>query len=391
MKIPLRYILRNLWTRRLTTTLTITGVALVVFVFAAVLMMAHGIQKTLIETGSDNNIIVLRKAATAEMTSIIDQDQANILPTLPGIAKTASGKPLTSNEIVAIVNLEYKSTPNGYGNVTVRGITEEGIQLRPAVKLTSGRLFQWGTREVVIGSSIRSRFRGTDIGDKIKFGGDLWTIVGWFDAGGSGFDSEIWGDEVQLAQAFGYTGAFSSILFRIDNAAAFNQFKSAFDRDLRLQTLDVKREKIFYAEQSEDMAMFIRILGIAVTIIFSLGAMIGAMITMYAAVSNRTVEIGTLRALGFRRTNILTAFLIESLMITIIGGATGIVLASLLQFYKISMINFASFSEIAFNFALSPSIILSSVVFAILMGLIGGFLPSVRASRLNIVNALRSA
>jgi putative ABC transport system permease protein len=273
----------------------------------------------------------------------------------------------------------------------VRGITEEGIQLRPAVKLTSGRLFQWGTREVVIGSSIRSRFRGTDIGDKIKFGGDLWTIVGWFDAGGSGFDSEIWGDEVQLAQAFGYTGAFSSILFRTDNAAAFNQFKSAFDRDLRLQTLDVKREKIFYAEQSEDMAMFIRILGIAVTIIFSLGAMIGAMITMYAAVSNRTVEIGTLRALGFRRTNILTAFLIESLMITIIGGATGIVLASLLQFYKISMINFASFSEIAFNFALSPSIILSSVVFAILMGLIGGFLPSVRASRLNIVNALRSA
>ncbi len=380
-----------MWTRRLTTALTITGIALVVFVFAAVLMMAYGIQKTLIETGSDDNVVILRKAATSEITSIIQLDQANVVKTLPHVAKMADGKPLLSNEIIVIINLPYSTKVGGFGNISVRGITSEGMQLRPQLKITQGRMFQWGTREIVVGANIRQRFKGTDVGEKIKFGGDQWTIVGWFDAGGSGFDSEVWGDEIQLGQAFGYTGAFSSILLRLERQNSFSDFKSEFDKDLRLQTLDVKKEKVFYAEQSEDMAMFIRILGIAVTIIFSLGAMIGAMITMYAAVSSRTVEIGTLRALGFRRRNILGAFLIESLMLSFIGGFTGLLLASFLQFFKISMINFGSFAELAFNFSLSPSIIINSLIFSILMGIIGGFLPSVRASRLNIVNALRSS
>jgi len=390
MKIPIKYTIRNMWTRRLTTSLTITGIALVVFVFAAVLMMAYGIQKTLIETGSDDNVVVLRKAATSEITSIIQLDQANVIKTLPNIAKMADGKPLLSKEIIVIINLPYSTKLNGFGNISVRGITVEGMQLRPLVKIVQGRMFQWGTREIIVGANIHQRFHGTGVGEKIKFGGDEWTVVGWFDADGSGFDSEVWGDEIQLAQAFGYTGAFSSILVRLENNNSFSDFKSEFDKDLRLQTLDVKREKIFYAEQSEDMAMFIRILGIAVTIIFSLGAMIGAMITMYAAVSNRTIEIGTLRALGFRRRNILGAFLIESLILSLIGGLAGLLLASCLQFFKISMINFGSFAELAFNFSLSPSIVINSILFSVMMGLIGGFLPSVRASRVNIVNALRS-
>jgi ABC-type lipoprotein release transport system permease subunit len=391
MKIPIKYTIRNMWTRRLTTALTITGIALVVFVFAAVLMMAYGIQKTLIDTGSDDNVVILRKAATSEITSIIQLDQANVVKTLPLVAKMADGKPLLSEEIIVIINLPYSTKVGGFGNISVRGITLEGMQLRPQVKIIQGRMYRWGTREIIVGANIHQRFQGTGVGEKIKFGGDQWTIVGWFDAGGSGFDSEVWGDEIQLGQAFGYTGAFSSILLRLEQQNSFSDFKSEFDKDLRLQTLDVKREKTFYAEQSEDMAMFIRILGIAVTIIFSLGAMIGAMITMYAAVSNRTVEIGTLRALGFRRRNILGAFLIESLMLSFIGGFTGLLLASFLQFFKISMINFGSFAELAFNFSLSPSIIINSLIFSILMGIIGGFLPSVRASRLNIVNALRSS
>ena len=380
-----------MWTRRLTTALTITGIALVVFVFAAVLMMAYGIQKTLIDTGSDDNVVILRKAATSEITSIIQLDQANVVKTLPLVAKMADGKPLLSKEIIVIINLPYSTKVGGFGNISVRGITSEGMQLRPQLKIVQGRMFQWGTQEIIVGANIHQRFQGTGVGEKIKFGGDQWTIVGWFDAGGNGFDSEVWGDEIQLGQAFGYTGAFSSILLRLERQNSFNDFKSEFDKDLRLQTLDVKREKVFYAEQSEDMATFIRILGIAVTVIFSLGAMIGAMITMYAAVSNRTVEIGTLRALGFRRRNILGAFLVESLMLSFIGGFTGLLLASFLQFFKISMINFGSFAELAFNFSLSPSIIINSLIFSILMGIIGGFLPSVRASRLNIVNALRSS
>jgi putative ABC transport system permease protein len=391
MKIPIKYTIRNLWTRRLTTALTITGIALVVFVFAAVLMMAYGIQKTLIETGSDDNIVVLRKSATSEITSIIVNDQANVINSLQHIAKTSNGKPFISNEIVAIINLLYDKAEVGYGNVTVRGMTPEGLELRPNVKLTEGRMFQWGSREIIVGASIHKRFKGTGIGNKVKFGGDEWIIVGWFDAAGSGFDSELWGDGIQLAQAFGYTGAYSSILIRLEQQNAFNDFKAEFQKDLRLQTLDVKREKDFYAEQSEVMAMFIRILGIAVTIIFSLGAMIGAMITMYAAVSNRTVEIGTLRALGFRRINILGAFLIESLLLSLIGGLVGLILASSLQFFKISMMNFGSFAELAFSFSLSPSIVINSLMFSVIMGMIGGFLPSVRASRMNIVNALRAS
>ncbi len=390
MKIPFKYTIKNLQTRRLTTALTVLGIAAVVFVFTAVLMMAYGIQKTLIETGSDDNIIALRKAATGEITSIIMVDQANILSTSPNIATTSDGKPLLSKEIVAVINLSYAKKEGGMGLIAVRGMTDAGLLLRPNVNLVEGRMFEWGSREIIVGNSIHNRFQGTNVGEKIKFGGDEWTIVGWFDAGGSGFDSEIWGDEVQLAAAFGYTGAYSSILFRLDHPDAFDKFHQEFEKDLRLQTLDVKREKQFYAEQSEDMAMFIRILGIVVTVIFSLGAMIGAMITMYAAVANRTVEIGTLRALGFRRRNILAAFLVESLALSLIGGLAGLILASFLQFFNISMINFGTFSELAFNFSLSPDIVISSLLFSVVMGIIGGFLPSVRAARLNIVNALRS-
>ena len=391
MKIPIKYTLRNLWTRRLTTALTITGIALVVFVFTAVLMMAYGIQKTLVDTGSDNNIVVLRKAATSEISSIIMRDQANVIRTLPNIAKSADGKPLLSEEIAVVINLTFNTKAGGFGNITVRGITPDGVQLRQQVKLIKGRMFHWGSREIVVGSSIRKRFLNTNIGEQIKFGGDKWTVVGWFDAGGSGFDSEIWGDVDQLGQSFGYTGAFSSILIRLERPDAFEEFLTGFNKDLRLQVLEIKREKKFYADQSEDMAAFIKILGIAVTIIFSAGAMIGAMITMYAAVSNRTVEIGTLRALGFRRRSVLAAFLIESLALALIGGFIGLFLASFLQFFQISMINFGSFAELAFSFSLSPSIVINALVFSLAMGIIGGFLPSVRASRLNIVNALRSS
>jgi len=390
MKIPFKYTLRNILTRRLTTALTITGISLVVFVFAAVLMMAYGLQKTLVDTGSDDNVIFLRKAATAEITSIIMQDQFNIIQTLPGIAKDENGKPLISHEAVVIINLPYIQT-GGFANLTVRGLAPEGIRLRPHVQLTEGRMFSWGSREIIAGNSIHKRFEGAKLGDKVKFGGDQWTIVGIFDAGGSGFDSELWGDVDQLTQAFSRQGASSSLLARLENTGNFDRFREDFGKDQRLQTLEVKREKKFYEEQSEDMAMFIRILGIAVTLIFSAGAMIGAMITMYAAVSNRTVEIGTLRALGFKRRSVLAAFLVESLSLALVGGSIGLFLASFLRFFRVSMMNFGSFSELAFSFHLSVEIVIGSILFSLIMGIVGGFLPSVRASRLNIVNSLRSS
>ena len=191
MKIPGKYIVRNLLTRRLTTALTVIGVSLVVFVFTAVLMMADGIRKTLIATGSDENVIVLRKSALAEISSIIDREQANIIRTLPHIARSTNGKPLVSGEIVVVINLSY-ADKEGFGNVTVRGISPEGIQLRPQVRLVSGRMFQWGSREIIVGSSIQKRFKDATIGSKVKFGGDEWSIVGMMSSDGSGFDSELW-------------------------------------------------------------------------------------------------------------------------------------------------------------------------------------------------------
>jgi putative ABC transport system permease protein len=390
MRIPLKYTVRNLLTRRLTTALTITGIALVVFVFTAVLMMAEGVRRTLVATGSEQNVIVLRKSATAEITSIISREDLNIIKALPHIAQSQDGKPLISGEGVVVINLRYKKG-GGFGNITVRGVTPEGIQLRPQVKLTDGRMFRWGAREVIVGQSIAQRFEGAAIGQQIKFGGDEWTIVGILDSDGSGFDSEIWGDIDQLSQAFNRLSAVSIVLLRLDTPDAFEAFTQVFTKDVRLQYFEAKRERQFYDEQSEDLAFFIRILGTVVTVIFSAGAIIGAMITMYAAVSNRTVEIGTLRALGFRRRSILLTFFLESLLIALIGGIAGILIASVLQFFSVSMINFSSFSELAFKFSISSSIIGYAFTFAIIMGVVGGFLPAFRASRLKIVNALRAS
>ena len=388
MKIPLIYTIRNLDTRRLTTGITILGIALVVFVFSAVLMMAYGVQKTLIATGSDENVLVARKAASGEISSIVDRETANIILTLPHIAKTPDGKPIASGEPVVVINLN--KVDGGVSNVTVRGVSSQAFTLRPQVQLKAGRMFRWGARELITGSAIEKHFAGSKIGDIVRFAGNDWTVVGLFDSDGSGFDSEMWGDADQLLDAFN-RNAFSTLTFRLDRPDAFKELASAFDKEPRLQQFEPKIEKRFFEEQSELMAGFIRILGIFITVIFSAGATIGAMITMYAAVANRTVEVGTLRALGFQRRSVLAAFLTESIFLSLIGGCVGLLFASTLQFFTISTLNFGSFSELAFSFALSPSIVVSSLLFALLMGLLGGFLPSVRAARLNIVNALRSS
>lgn len=388
MQIPVKYALRSSVSRRLTTVITMLGIALVVFVFAAVLMMANGVQKTLRSTGSDDNVTVARKAAMSEIMSIIDREAAGVVANLPQVARLPDGRPMSSKEVVVVINLG-KIGSEGISNVAVRGVEEPAFQLRPQVRIVDGRMFKWGAREIVVGSGITRRFFGAQIGQQIKFGGDLWSVVGIFDTDGSGFDSEIWGDIHQVMDAF-KRGSFSTVTFRLKNLDDLSAVLAAFDADNRLQYFTPKREKKFFEEQSEMMAKFIRILGIFITVIFSIGATIGAMITMYGSVANRTVEIGTLRALGFYRRSILSAFLGEAFVLSFSGGVVGLGLASALQFFTISTLNFGTFSELAFSFALSPSIIATSLGFALLMGLAGGFLPAVRAARLNIVQALRA-
>jgi ABC-type antimicrobial peptide transport system permease subunit len=272
--------------------------------------------------------------------------------------------------------------------VTTRGMGAAGFALRPQVRLVEGRAFRRGSSEVVVGRSLAERFEGASVGSLLRFGGREWRVVGVFDASGAAFDSEVWLDADQLMQAF-RRQAYSSVIARLVSSGQLDAIASRLESDPRL-TLDVKSERVFYEEQSRMLSNFISYLGLTLSIIFSIGAMIGAMITMYAAVANRVGEIGTLRALGFRRSAVLTAFLFEAILLGAIGGVIGIALASLMQLVQISTLNWQSFSELAFTFTLTPRIGLASLAFAVVMGVIGGFLPAVRAARLNIIDALRA-
>jgi len=386
-QIPFSYSLRNLWTRKITTILTVSGMALVVYVFAAVLMLSEGLKKTLKDTGSFQNAIIVRRSADNEVISIVQRREAAIVETQPEIALNQKGEPLISREVTVLVALP-KIGGNQTGHVTIRGGSENSLALRPQVKLVSGRYVKPGTSEIIIGSSIAKRFKGTGLGQTIRFGLRDWLVVGIFDAQQTGFDSEIWAD-VDLVMNTFRRSVYSSLVLKLRDASSFQVLKKRLESDPRL-TVTVKREAQFYSDQSEIMARFIRILGLSMTLIFSFGAMIGAMVTMYAAVANRTVEIGTLRALGFSRKSILSAFLIESLLLGTLGGVLGLVAASFMQWVSISTINWQTFSELAFGFVLNFEIASQTFVFSLIMGLLGGFLPALRAARLNIVEALRT-
>src|ERR1035437_5990797 len=248
MKIPLKYSFRNFITKKLTTAITITGISMVVFVFAAVLMMAYGVQKTLVATGSPDNIKISRKASNGEISSIIDPETQNVIRTLPDIAKNPSGTQLTSNEPVVIINISKSS--GELSNVTVRGVSPEATNIRPQVKITEGRMFTFGLRELIVGESLHKRFPDAQIGSKVKFAGDFWNVVGVFTTNGSGFDSEFWGDATQLLSAFHRGSYVSTVTLKLDNINNYNNFKKAFDTDRRLQQFEYDTETQFYEKQS---------------------------------------------------------------------------------------------------------------------------------------------
>lgn len=385
------YSLRNMLARRLTTALTVGGMALVVFVFAAMLMLSEGLRTTLVLTGSPDNAVLLRQGAKSEMESAVDRDQAPLVESLPQVARAADGGPLAARELVVLITLNKRGTTKP-SNVVIRGIGTHSLELRPQVKLKEGRMPRFGTSEIIAGESIARRFSGTGIGESLRFAMRDWTVVGIFEAGATGFSSEVWGDVDQLMAAF-RRSSYSVVVARmneLDGQAGLDGLRAGLAADPRLQ-LEGKRETRFYEEQSEMMAKFLGVLGTMLPAIFSLGAIIGAMITMHAAVANRVREIGTLRAIGFQRRDILRAFLVESLLLGGSGGAIGLLLASTLQFVTISTMNFQTFSELAFSFTLSPRIAIWSLLFGTFMGCLGGILPAIKAARLVIVDALRAA
>lgn len=387
-RIPLNYIWRNLLTRRLTTALTAGGMGLVVFVFATVLMLEAGLKSTLVETGREDNVVVIRAGSETEVQSAIYTDQAGVLETLPDIARNDDGQPMLSKECLVLISLIKKST-GGPSNITIRGTREMGVALRPQVKLTAGRMFRPGSNEIIVGASLARDFEGVALGQTLRFARRDWLVVGQFEAGKTAFNSEVWGDAEQMMQSFRRT-IYSSMVFRLARSDGFEALTARIKADRRLN-VEAKRETQFYADQSKMLAGFIKILGMVLSIIFSIGAVIGAMITMYAAVASRTAEIGTLRAIGFSRGNILIAFLAESMLLALLGGIVGLACASLMQTVSVSTMNWQTFSELAFSFKLTGDIVVSSLLFSLFMGLLGGVLPAWRAARLNIVTAVRSA
>ncbi len=388
MKIPFSYIFRNLWTRKLTTILTAAGMGLVVFVFAAVLMLDAGLKKTMVGTGSFDNVVMIRKGSETEIQSGVSRDQASLVESMPNIARGPDGKPTVSKESLILISLNKKGQERG-SNIVTRGISPLGLTMRPQAKIIRGRLFREGSSEVIVGRNVNEQFDGAEIGQSLRFGGRDWQIVGIFDAQKSAFDSEVWGDVEQLMQSF-RRASFSSVIAKLSQSEGFDKLVADVDEDIRLN-LQTKREQIFYEDQSRALSTFITILGTVLSVIFSLGAMIGAAITMYSAVATRTGEIGTLRALGFRRPSILAAFLLESLLLALVGGAAGLFFATFLQAITISTLNIQSFSQLAFSFVLTPKIVIGTILFSLLMGFIGGFLPAIKASRMKIVDSLRAA
>jgi putative ABC transport system permease protein len=382
------YSYRNLLVRRLTTLLTAGGMGLVIFVFATVLMLADGFQHTLITSGSPENAVFIRRSAETEVQSSIERGDAAILESFPQVTVDKDQRRLAAREVVVLITLP-KREGGSSSNVQVRGVTHGvSLELRPQVKIIAGREFIAGSSEILIGRNIAKKFRIAGLGGTIKFGGRTWVVAGIMDSAGTAFDSEIWGDVDTVMGAF-KRAAYSSVIIRMKHPSDLRELKDAVIKDPRLVE-EPRREDEYYEAQSELMARFIRILGISLTMIFSLGAITGSMITMYAAVAARTSEIGTLRALGFRRLFILFAFLAEAVFLSLLGAVIGLAAASFMNRLTISTMNWTTFSELTFRFLLNRGIIVSSVIFAVVMGITGGALPSIRAARMNIVEALRA-
>lgn len=385
MAIPLSYNVRNLVVRKTTTIMTAIGIALTVAVLLAVLALVNGLRDAFASSGNPLHVLVLRKGGNAELTSLVTREQFQVIKSFPGIAAGPDGQPLASLEVVSVVNLKNAQSPQGM-NVTLRGLPTVGIQLRN-VKLSEGRWFTPGKREVVVGKNIEKRYPSAKMGQQLTFGKGNWTIVGVLDAGKSAYSSEVWGDAYQVASDFNRPNTMSSALLQANSELAAQSLIHALDDDRRL-TVDAMTEQSYFDRQTVS-ATPVQFLGIFVSIIMAIGSCFAAMNTMYAAVSRRSREVGTLRVLGFSRGSILLSFFLESVLLSIIGGIIGILLVLPLNNVTTGIGNFLTFSETSFNFNVSPAIMVEGILFALFMGAIGGLLPARQAAKKEILTALR--
>jgi putative ABC transport system permease protein len=374
--------------RKATTLATALGIALVVFVLASSLMLSAGIRKTLGSSGRADNAIVLRMGSDAELGSVVEESSVPLILAAPGVKSDETGKPLGTSEIVVVAAMP-KLGADGVTNVTIRGVPDTGARFRPEVQIVAGRPPKPGADEVTIGSRIRGRIEGLDLGQTFELKKNRpVTVVGVFEAGGSSYESEVWADSELVRQAYHREGIYSSVRVQLESPTKFDAFRAGVENDKRLG-LQAVRETTFYEKQSEGVAKFVGILGTIVSVFFAAGAMIGAMITMYGAVASRQREIGTLRALGFSRSSVLSSFLFEAVLLAVVGGAAGAAASMSMAFVHFSMVNMASWSEMVFSFDPTARVLTTALVFACGMGLLGGLLPAVRAARTSPLQAIR--
>jgi putative ABC transport system permease protein len=389
MLIPLSYNLRSLFVRKTTTVATLLGIALVVFVLASSLMLSNGIKQTLVSTGAQDRALVIRKGSDTELASSIENPKVGIIESAPGVKKEGN-TPLGAGEVVVVVALEKLGTDGKVSNVQVRGVEPMSYKLRSELRIIQGRPAQPGTDEVVIGKALQGRFQGLDVGQAFELKKNRpVSVVGVFDAGGSGFDSEVWCDVDTLRSTFGREGLVSSVLVQLESPSKYDAYAAAIEHDKQLG-LQPYRESAYYEKQSEGTSIFISAIGILVTFFFSIGAMIGATITMYAAVAQRSREIGTLQALGFSRFAVLLSFIFESVVLALLGGTLGAVASLGMGAVKFSMMNFATWQEVTFSFTPSVPIIIGSLLAGTFMGFLGGFFPALRAALTKPVTAMRA-
>jgi putative ABC transport system permease protein len=388
MKIPISYNIRNLFARRTTTIMTALGIALTVAVLLSVFALVEGLRTSLSATGHPLQLLVTRKGSSAELNSTVSQEHFQIIKVKPGIAKLPDGEPMASLELVTVIMLESPENPSGI-NISMRGLTPTGVAMRENVKISEGRMFQPGRREIVVGKGVARRYSISRLGSKIDLGRGPWEVVGIMDGGRTAANSEIFCDLAQLASDQNRESFLSSVLIRANDNVSMQALINDLTSERQLN-VDAITEKAYYEAQTNS-ADPIRFLGIFVAIIMSIGSSFAAMNTMYAAVARRAPEIGTLRVLGFSKLGILTSFMIESLLLSLVGGLIGCLLVLPLNNFTTGVGSFTTFSEITFDFRITPSIMITGIIFALVMGVIGGLFPAASAARKQILTALRQA
>jgi putative ABC transport system permease protein len=386
MAIPIAYNLRNLVVRKTTTVMTAVGIGLTVAVLVADMALVEGLRTAFKATGHPLQLVVMRKGSNAELNSTVTREALQIMKVEPRIAVNDAREPMASPEILTVVNLPSVDSPTGM-NLTVRALSQIGVEMRGAKIQPGGRWFQSGQREIVVGKSVAKRYPNARPGKRVRFGRGEWEVVGVFDAGDSAFNGEIWGELNQIGPDFNRQDSVNSILVRATDTASFQALKNSIDDDRRLG-VDAMPEREYYERQTSSGAP-LQIFGLLVAVIMAVGSSFAAMNTMYAAVARRAKEIGTLRVLGFSRGSIMLSFLIESLLLAFIGGVFGCLLALPINGVTTGVGSFATFSEIAFDFRVSSSAMLAGIIFALVVGAIGGLFPAGSAARKEILTALR--